>query len=90
MVREPILRAWLWLMTLSAGSAVVAEFVAHGMNRSAAGAAILILALAKSRIILARYLMLDQAPAWLRGFVTVLALYGIGLMGLYLVPVLMG
>jgi hypothetical protein len=59
------------------------------LPRPAAGAAILAQALVKARVILARYLGLDAAPSWLSGFTTVLGLWALLMLGLYLVPVLL-
>lgn len=77
-------RAWLMLMALSGGSAVVAELVGSGLDRRLAGAMIILLALLKARIILSRYLGLSQAPTWRRGFNLSLSLFCLMLLGLYL------
>ena len=81
---DPLLRAWLSLIALSGGSAVVAAMVGAGFNRSAAGAAILLLAVMKARVILSRSLGLASSRAWLRGFSTVLVFFAALLLGLYL------
>ena len=78
------------LIALSGGSALVSMLVGNGLNRSLAGTAILLLALLKSRVILSRYLGLWQAPRWLRGFSITLSFFAVLLLGLYLVPGLMG
>ena len=83
---SPLLRAWITLIALSGASAVVAVLVSHGMFELAAGAVILALALAKSRIILSRYLGLWQAPSWRAGFNTVLTIYCLILLVLFLIP----
>ncbi len=87
---DPLFRAWLNLLALSGGSTLIAAAVAgggfSGAARLAAGAAILALAWAKARVILARYLRLADAPFWHRGFQIVLALYATGLLGLYIAP----
>ncbi|WP_299351224.1 cytochrome C oxidase subunit IV family protein [uncultured Shimia sp.] len=82
---DALTKAWIWLIALSAGSAVVAMLVAQGMDRRIAGAAILVLALLKSRTILTRYLGLSEAPSLRRGFNLVLTLYCVLLLGLYLI-----
>lgn len=84
---NPIDRAWLVLLALCAGSTGLALAVGAappGPMVPALGAAILGLAWAKARIVLARYLGLTAAPSWLRGFDLVLALYAVLLLGLYL------
>lgn len=82
-------RAWIWLLALSLGSTVIASLVGtdrlEGPALPLAGAAILVLSWAKARIILDRYLGLAQAPFWHRGFSTVLGLYALGLLALYLI-----
>ena len=90
MASDSLLRAWMALIALSGGSAVVSMLVGSGLNRSLAGTAILLLALLKSRVILSRYLGLWQAPSWLRGFSITLSFFAMLLLGLYLVPNLMG
>ena len=87
---DPLLCAWAALIALSGCSAVVSALVGEGLNRSVAGAAILLLALLKSRVILSRYLGLWQAPGWLRGFSITLSFFAALLLGLYLVPNLTG
>lgn len=84
---QTITRAWLLLLALSAASTVVSFGVT--LQRPASipflgGVVILLLAWAKARIIAARYLELAAAPAYLRGFSFVLALFMAGLLGLYL------
>jgi len=86
--RDPLLRAWAALMALSLCSTLVAAMVTGGglggSASLAAGAAILALAWAKARVILARYLGLAQAPSWRQGFEIVLGLFALGLLVLYL------
>ena len=89
MATDPLLRAWIALIALSGGSAIVSVLVGTGLNRSVAGTAILFLALFKSRVILSRYLGLWQAAGWLRGFSITLVFFAALLLGLYLVPNLM-
>ena len=88
MTGDPILKAWVWLLALSGVSALVAQAVGLGIDRRITGAVILLLAVAKSRVILARYLGLDQAPGWLSGVMTVLGLFALLALGLYLAPLL--
>lgn len=84
-----LIAAWAWLAGLSVLAALVAHAAAgQGTIRAAAGVAILTLAIVKARVILARYLDLAQAPGWLRGFVWVIVLWALSVLGLYLVPVL--
>ncbi len=89
LLSDPLTRAWAWLVALSLGSTVIAMQVSagslQGLAVTAAGAAIMALAWAKARIILARYLGLAQAPFWHRGFSLVMALYCAGLLVLYLI-----
>lgn len=74
-------RAWLLLIALSLGSAAVT--LIHGSPKLT-GAAILLIALVKSRVILSRYLGLDQAPGLRRGFTVVLNLFGLVILVLYI------
>ncbi len=60
-----ITRAWLFLMVLSAASA---GLVAMGAAGPAFVLAVLALSGIKARVILAQYLRLSTAPAWLQGF----------------------
>lgn len=83
---NPLLRAWFWLIGLSAGSAIVSMALGQGVSRQIAGVVIVFLALTKARIILARYLGLAQAPGWLRGFTWVIALFCLLILSLYLLP----
>lgn len=86
--QPPLLRAWIWLMALSLGATAVAGALARGAvaghGTTVAGAVILALAWAKARLILDRYLGLAEAPFWRRGMALVLAIYCLGLLGLYL------
>lgn len=90
MMNDPLIRAWTLLIAASAASTALALAV-PGLTETtlmAAGAAILTLAWLKARVILSDYLGLRAAPFWRRGFGMVLALYMIGLLGLYLIPAL--
>ncbi|WP_299661607.1 nitric oxide reductase F protein [uncultured Ruegeria sp.] len=66
---DPLTRAWFTLLALSITSALLTMLP---IPPAFLGGGILILALAKCRIILARYLDLAISPAWLRGFTVVL------------------
>lgn len=82
----PETRAWLGLLALSAGSTALAV-AGPGLTGWAiplATTALLGLAWAKARVILASYLGLSAAPAWLRGFSLVLGLYVLTLLVLAL------
>ncbi|MFV0515373.1 MAG: cytochrome C oxidase subunit IV family protein [Jhaorihella sp.] len=74
--------AWVLLLALSLGSALL---TLAKIEPRLTGAAILILALLKARVILGRYLDLDTAPSWRRGFMTVLGGFALLVYGLYLV-----
>ena len=82
---DTLTKAWIWLIALGGGSAVVAVLVGEGLDRRIAGAAILLLALLKSRTILSRYLALDEAPSLRRGFNLVLSIFFALLLALYLI-----
>jgi len=78
--------AWAWLLGLSLASTAVAALIESGAGTTAAGAAILGVALVKARLILLDYLGLAQAPSWRGGFVVSLGVFTALLAGLYLVP----
>ena len=88
MTPDPLIRAWGWLIGLSAVSTALAVAVTQGMLThnwvTAGGAAILFLAWAKAGVILRSYLGLAQAPFWNRGFSIVLGFYALLLRALYL------
>jgi hypothetical protein len=92
MTRGSLLRAWGWLVGLSAASTVIAVMVSQSAladtAATLAGTVIVTLAWAKARLILARYLGLAAAPFWQRGFEIVLGLYVVLLLALYLAPAL--
>ncbi|WP_299949177.1 nitric oxide reductase F protein [uncultured Ruegeria sp.] len=75
-------RAWFTLLVLSIASALLTMLP---IPPAFLGGGILILALAKCRIILARYLDLAISPAWLRGFTVVLTGFVIITFALYLI-----
>lgn len=88
MTLNTVTRAWALLIALSAASTGLAYTVTGGhlagAALSATGAAILILAWAKARLILNAYLRLSEAPAFRRGFGLTLAIYAVLLLALYL------
>lgn len=86
MHRDPLLRAWAALLVLSLGSTAVSLWHWPSGLLAVAGGLILALAWVKARVILARYLGLAQAPFWRRGFEIALAVFCLGLLGLYLLP----
>ena len=81
--RGSLTRAWAALVVLSALSTLASL---RGVGGGAAVLAVLVLAWAKARIILNRYLRLAQAPAIARGFALSLALFMALLAGLALWP----
>lgn len=84
MTRDPLLRAWVWLVALSIGSTIVALTLPR-LQATVAGVVILTLAWLKARVILARYLGLAAVPAVAFGFGLVLGLFMLAALGLYLV-----
>lgn len=92
MLHSPLLRAWLFLVGLTGITALTAVSTAGAdlskTARMAVGILILLLAVAKARIILARYLGLSQVTPVLRGFTVILLLYMVLLAGLYVAPYL--
>ncbi|MAN99693.1 MAG: nitric oxide reductase F protein [Roseovarius sp.] len=85
MLRDPLLRAWGWLIGLSLCSTGVSLWHWPATLTPLAGALILTLGWLKARVILGRYLGLEAAPFWRRGFDIALALSCLLLLGLYLV-----
>ncbi len=79
---DRLTRAWVGLIALSLASALL-TLVPVGPRL--VGSGILLLALFKARIILARYLDLERSPAWLRGFTMVLSSFTALIFALYLV-----
>lgn len=88
MPQDPLNRAWMALMLLSGASTLVAILVTREIASTLAGVTILLLAWMKARVILSRYLGLWQAPSWRAGFDSVIALFCLLLVGLYLIPAL--
>jgi hypothetical protein len=81
---EPLTRAWIILIALSAVSAFTAGLVDAGFDRRITGVVVLMLALLKARVILSQYLGLWAAPSWRRGFNLSLTAFCLLLLGLYL------
>ncbi|MBL4750484.1 MAG: nitric oxide reductase F protein [Amylibacter sp.] len=88
MTGAKLTHAWLVLLALSAVSTLVSIAVSQGIlsgyMATTGGAAILMLGWVKACIILSRYLGLNRAPSWLRGFETVLVFYSLLLLCFYL------
>ncbi|SDI44400.1 hypothetical protein [Aliiruegeria lutimaris] len=80
--------AWLSLILLSGASAAIAVMVCQNAVPTMTGAATLLVAWMKMRVILSRYLGLWRAPSWRAGFNGVLGGYCLLLLGLYVIPVL--
>lgn len=85
-MRNPIFRAWVLLVVLSAASVLGALAVGAGVNEHLVGSLVLLLAWLKARVILSRYLQLWRAPVWKAGFNWVLGVFCLVLLGLYLAP----
>ena len=86
MPKDPLTRAWFSLLLLSGASTLIAALASGGVAPTAIGAAILVLAWMKARVILSRYLGLWRAPTWRAGFNWALGLYCLLLLGLYIIP----
>lgn len=87
MMADPLIRAWLWLLGLSLVStalAVLTEGAHGGAVTRLAGAAIVLVAFLKARVILRDYLDLARAPSFGPGFVAGIALLLAVLGGIYL------
>lgn len=82
----PVTRAWLALIGLSLATVLATVGMPAGIGRPIFGGVVLLLAWAKARIILSRYLGLSQAPGWLSGFSWVLGLFCLLLLCLYVAP----
>ncbi len=84
-----LISGWLGLLALSLiATAVSLSLQAPGGWHALGGSVILALAWLKARLVLGRYLGLDQAPFWSRGFNIALALFCTLLLGLYLIPLM--
>lgn len=75
-------RAWVTLLALSLASTLLTMLPAPP---AFVGSGILILALIKVRVILARYLDLADSPTWLRGFTFVMIAFGCLILALFLI-----
>ena len=88
LLSDPLIRAWAWLVGLGLATTAAAEGIGAGLAVPVLGTGLLAVAFVKARLILARYLGLDAAPAWRRGFEAAIGAFLVLLAGLYLVPVL--
>ena len=77
-----MLTTWGALVALSLSTAALTLFQ---LPPALVGGGILLLALAKMRLILACYLDLRRCPAWLGGFTAVLTGFTLLVFGLYLI-----
>ena len=82
--------AWGMLMLLSLGSTLLSWPEIWAYWPVAGGVGALLLAWLKARIVLSRYLGLQAAPFWLRGFEISLALLVLLLLALYILPFAFG
>ena len=83
---DPLLRAWITLIALSAGATALA-LIRPALGQvadAAAGAVILGLAWLKARVILGRYLGLDAVPGARRAFGVVLGFFTAAALALFL------
>jgi nitric oxide reductase NorF protein len=87
MMSSPLAAAWLTLMGLSIATVLVTADGGAVFGQVVFGGLLLLLAWAKARVILSRYLGLWQAPGWLSGFSRVTGLFCLLLLCLYVVPV---
>lgn len=85
---DPLIRAWGWLVGLGLVTTAAAEGVSAGLAVPVLGTLILAVAFLKARLILVRYLGLDRAPGWRRGFEGAIGAFMALLAGLYLAPAL--
>ncbi|MFC0341827.1 cytochrome C oxidase subunit IV family protein [Paracoccus niistensis] len=83
--RDPLIRAWLALVALSAVATAVSLFrpASPPWAATAAGAVILVLAWLKARVILDRYLGLAGVPSARRGFGAGLGAFALAALVLY-------
>lgn len=79
----PLTMAWLFLVAMSALSALLASGLLP-ISAKLSGSALLLLASLKARTILLDYLALRLAPSWRRGFIFVLYCFVAVLVGLFL------
>jgi hypothetical protein len=83
---DPLLRAWFWLMAASAATTALTLATDGAPLAPWSAAALLGLAGAKAALILRRYLGLDAAPFWRRGFETALGGALLLFLALFLIP----
>ncbi|MFD3191509.1 nitric oxide reductase F protein [Sedimentitalea sp. HM32M-2] len=89
MTPRALISGWLALLAFSFGSTVISLWTIPAHWQALAGAAILVLAWLKARVILGRYLGLANAPFWARGFGISLAVFCCLLLVLYLIPLML-
>ncbi len=87
-MRDRLIRAWSVLLVLGLATAAL-SLLGPRSATTLTGIAIIVIGFCKARIILAHYLELAAAPAWLRMTAVVGALYGLLLIGLYVLPLAM-
>ncbi|MCU0880971.1 MAG: hypothetical protein MUF06_24650 [Pirellulaceae bacterium] len=75
MTARGLIEAWAALVALSMGTAALTMLDVSGSTRTVIAAGVLALAGLKSRVILARYLRLNQSRFWTRLFDVVLAIF---------------
>lgn len=68
MPARDLIKAWLALIALSFGTVLIASDAVSGRGGMLAGAAVLVLAGLKARVILGRYLGLSGSRFWTRTF----------------------
>ena len=82
------MQAWSVLLALGIATAAL-SYVEARPPVSLIGFAIIAIGFCKARIILARYLELSAAPAWLRAIDVTGAIYALLLIGLYTLPAIL-
>ncbi len=75
MTARSLIEAWAALVALSMGTAALTMFRVSGSTRTTIAAGVLALAGLKARMILIRYLRLNQSRFWMRLFDMVLATF---------------
>jgi hypothetical protein len=75
MTARNLIEAWAALVALSMGTAALTMIEPSGSTRTVIGTGVLALAGLKARVILARYLRLNQTQFWTRLFDMVLAIF---------------
>lgn len=87
-MRDRLIRAWSMLLILGLATAALSVW-APRLAAPLTGVAIIAIGFGKARIIVADYLELSRAPAWLRTAGVIGTLYGLLLIGLYALPAAM-